>query len=195
AIPTPSLTAPVVPHDLVAKAGPTKFRISGPGFTIKARVCAMANERPLDPPGEQHHTVCWVRNEFGVAPGSDSATTYVLGHSWGQDSQEVLNKLSEPATKQLLRAPMVKRDGIPTYPVTVLDGYVLTLWTPKGTLQYRVRDAFGVDKLKLGNITSTMDDTVRNRIVLITCAERNHTDYDYNVVVNAYLISSKATTA
>ena len=65
----------------------------------------MANERPLDPPGEQHHTVCWVRNEFGVAPGSDSATTYVLGHSWGQDTQEVLNRLSAPATQQILHTP------------------------------------------------------------------------------------------
>lgn len=180
------------PHDPVGKAGPTRFRIAGAGFTIDAHVCAMANERPLDPPGEQHHTVCWVRNEFGVAPSSNSATTYVLGHSWAPDPAEVLNRLSEAATKQILRAQAVTRDGVPTYPVTALDGYVITLWTPKGTLHYRVRDAYGVDKLKLGNVRSTMDDTVRNRVVLITCAERNGTDYDYNVVVEAYLISSKA---
>ena len=29
--------------------------------------------RPLDPPGEQHHTVCWVDDGFGVRPGSHTA--------------------------------------------------------------------------------------------------------------------------
>lgn len=184
--------APTVPHDRVTKAGPTRFRVTGPGFTINARVCAMANERPLDPPGEQHHTVCWVRNEFGEAPSTTSATTYVLGHSWAPDPREVLNRLSAPATKQILHAKPVRRDGVPIFPVTVLNGHHITLWTPQGRLDYTIRDAYGVDKMKLGNVRSTMDDTVRNRVVLITCAARKGRDYDYNVVVEAYLTSSQA---
>ena len=56
----------------------------------------MAYVRPLDPPGEQHHTVCWVQHDFGFAPGSKGrGTTYVLGHSWAEDPLEVLNKVSE----------------------------------------------------------------------------------------------------
>ncbi|MEO9139969.1 MAG: hypothetical protein ABI345_12990 [Jatrophihabitans sp.] len=200
AVPVPSATAPptptptksAVPHERVDKAGPTRFRVTGALFTINARVCAMANDRPLDPPGEQHHTVCWVRNDFGEAPSSNSATTYVLGHSWAPDPREVLNRLSAPATKQILRTKPVLRDGVPIYPITMLDGYVITLWTPKGRLDYRVDDAYGVDKLKLGNVTSTVDDTVRNRVVLITCAELGGRDYEYNVVVSARLVSSLA---
>lgn len=192
AAPIPTPTRAAVPHDRVGKAGPTRFRVSGPEFTINAHVCAMANERPLDPPGEQHHTVCWVRNDFGEAPSSHSATTYVLGHSWAPDPQEVLNRLSAPATRQFLSTKTVLRDGIKIHPISVLDGYVITLWTPKGRLDYRVDDAYGVDKLQLGNVTSTVDDTVRNRVVLITCAELDGRDYEYNVVVSARLVSSRA---
>jgi hypothetical protein len=36
-----------------------------------------------------------------------------------------------------------------------------------------------------------MDSSIKNRIVIITCAERNGVDYDYNVVVDAYLYSSQ----
>ena len=40
-----------------------------------------------------------------------------------------------------------------------------------------------------------MDKSIKKRIVIITCAERNGTDYDYNVIVNAFLYSSQKRTA
>ena len=70
---------PVIPHDYVAPAGPTGFLLTGPRFSIRAHVCAMPPVFPLDPPGEQRHTVCWVTKGFGFTPGSTSRTTYVLG--------------------------------------------------------------------------------------------------------------------
>ncbi len=182
---------PAVPHDAVPAASPRRFTLSGPAFTIKARVCGMANERPLDPPGEQHHTVCWVRNDFGVAPGSRSATTYVLGHSWAPDPQEVLNQASARATRDVLRARPVRYDGVPVYPAPSLLGYHLTLSTPQGRLTYTVRKAYGVRKLKLGDIRTVMDDSVRNRVVLFTCAQRHGVDYNYNIVLEAFLTSSQ----
>ena len=56
----------------MAAAAPTHFQIAGAGFTIDANSCKMPNVRPLDPPGDQYHTVCWVYEGFGVAPGSTS---------------------------------------------------------------------------------------------------------------------------
>jgi hypothetical protein len=194
--PTPSPTK-TVPHDHVAAAAPSSFKYSGHGFTIKANVCGMENVRPLDPPGEQHHTVCWVQHDFGFAPGTNGkGTTYVLGHAWGQDPLEVLNKISAPATKQMLKLKAKNktkaRNGIPTYPVTVLTGDVLTLDTPHGQLRYTVRDAYAVSKLQAGSISSLMAENTPNRVVIITCAELNHVDYDDNIIVEAFLSSSVA---
>jgi hypothetical protein len=192
--PVPSSTAPAVPHEVVAAAAPTAFELKGPGFDIKAHVCGMLNIRPLDPPGEQHHTVCWVREGFGVAPGTTSGTTYVLGHAWGQDSSEVLNPLSEAVMKQVLTIKNpVRLTGIDTWPVTVINGYTLTLTTPKGTLRYTVRDTYAVRKAQAGEVKPLMDESTPNRIVIITCGELRHHDYDYNIIVDAYLTSSIAT--
>ena len=193
--PAPSTTAPrPVPHEVVAAAGPTAFELKGSGFDIKAHVCGMENVRPLDPPGEQHHTVCWVREGFGVAPGTKSGTTYVLGHAWGQDSNEVLNPLSEAAMKQVLKTKNpVPLAGVDTWPVTAMNGYLLTLRTPKGTLTYTVKDSYAVRKSEAGNVKPLMNETTPNRIVIITCGELNHHDYDYNIIVEAYLTSSVAT--
>jgi hypothetical protein len=151
--------------------------------------------RPLDPPGEQHHTVCWVKKDFGVAPGSRSGTTYVLGHAWAPDPREVLNKASSRATREVLRAKTVKYDGIPVRPAPVLLGSHITLRTPAGALTYTVRKSFGVRKARLGDIKSIMDESMRNRVVLMTCAERNGVDYDYNIVLEAFLTSSVRTPA
>lgn len=194
--PTPSPTK-TVPHDHVAAAAPSSFRYRGHGFTIKADVCGMENVRPLDPPGEQHHTVCWVQHDFGFAPGTNGkGTTYVLGHAWGQDPLEVLNKISAPATKQMLKLKAHNktrvRSGVTTYPVTALTGDVLTLDTPHGQLRYTVRDAYAVSKLQAGSISSLMAENTPNRVVLITCAELNHVDYDDNIIVEAFLTSSVA---
>jgi hypothetical protein len=196
--PTPSPTGtppPVVtiPHDDVAPAVPYRFTLAGKGFTITAHVCAMAPVFPLDPPGEQHHTVCWVTAGFGVKPGSDSRTSYVLGHAWAPDPLEVLNKASARATRDVLHERARQLDGVPIFPAKSLKGSHITLRTPKGVLGYTVRNAFGVDKSKLGEIDSIMDQRVRNRVVVITCAELNGVDYNYNIVLDARLTSSRST--
>ncbi|HKC28529.1 MAG TPA: hypothetical protein VKB75_11010 [Jatrophihabitans sp.] len=191
----PPPAAPVrrtVAHDFVAPAAPTSFVISGRGFTIRARVCAMPAIFPLDPPGDQRHTVCWVRDGFGFKPGSHTATSYVLGHSWAEDPQEVLNAASSRATRDVLRAKRATYDGVPIFPAKSLLGARITLQTPTGTLGYVVRKSFGVDKYQLGNIDRVMNQRVPNRVVVITCAEHNGVDYNYNIVLEAQLVSSQA---
>jgi hypothetical protein len=195
---TPSTSAPappkpVVPHDSVAPAVPTAFTLAGRGFRIAARVCAMRPVFPLTPPGDEHHTVCWVKKGFGYAPGSSSGTSYVLGHSWAPDPREVLNKASERATRDVLRAKSQRLDGVQVYPAPSMLGARITLRTPTGTLVYAVRQAFGVDKMKLGNIAQVMNQRIHNRVLLITCAELNGVDYHYNIVLDARLISSRST--
>jgi hypothetical protein len=189
--PTQAPPPPAIPHDRVAAAAPTAFTLAGRGFTIKAHVCSMDPIFPLDPPGEQHHTVCWVKKGFGVTPGSNTATTYVLGHSWAEDTQEVLNDASAVATREVLHEKAQLLDGVPVYPAKALTGSRITLRTPSGTLVYEVRDAYGVNKLKLGSIARVMNQKVRKRIVLITCAELHGVDYDDNIVLDARLVSSK----
>ena len=181
--PTPTPTVQTIQD--VRAAAPTRFLMRGPSsqpYTIKARVCGMPFVRPLDPPGEQHHTVCWVKKDFGVAPGSTSATTYILGHAWAEDRLEVMNPASEPATEQIMRSVRsghsTKLDGITIYPTT-------------GVLTYTVRQVYGVAKSQAGNVASLMNEKTPRRIVIITCAEAHGTDYDYDVIVNAYLSRSR----
>ena len=192
--PPPTTATPrptrAVPHDAVPAAAPTAFTLTGPRFTIKAHVCAMANVRPYDPPGDQRHTICWVRNGFGVKPASDAATSYLFGHSWSVDPQEVLNRASAVVTREFLHARASQLDGVPIYPANALDGYRIVLRTRTGVLTYDVRRVYAVRKALLGGIASWEDTTVRNRVVLTTCAELGGADYDYNVVIEAYLESS-----
>lgn len=195
---TPAPTPPNQYHEFVAAAAPTSFTYSAPHYTIKATVCGMEYVRPLDPPGEQHHTVCWVQHDFGFAPGSKGrGTTYVLGHSWAQDRLEVLNKISETAMREVL--PEIAHhkfhliSNVATYPVTRLDGDVITLRTPKGRLRYTVRGAFAVAKEDAGYVRPLMAQHTRNRVVIITCGELHGVDYDYNIIVDAFLTSAQAT--
>jgi hypothetical protein len=181
-----------VRHDYVAPAAPNRFRIAGKAFRIGAAVCGMTYARPLDPPGDQRHTVCWVRRDFGVAPGSAArGTTYILGHAWAE-APLVLNRLSETAMRQALGERAVLQDGVPTRPVRALRGYRLTLHLPTGRLDYRVYRAFTVAKERAADLPGLMDQSVRNRVVLITCGELHGVDYDDNVVVYARLVSSRA---
>lgn len=188
--PTPHRTL----HEFVAASAPNAFSYRGRNFMVHATVCGMDYVRPLDPPGEQHHTVCWVQHDFGYAPGSAGrGTTYVLGHSWAEDPAEVLNPVSERATRQLLnrgRTPTL--DGIRIHPVTALNGDVISLRTETGLLRYTVHSAYAVDKQQAGYISTLMDEHIRHRVVLITCAELGGVDYDYNIIVNALLSSSRA---
>jgi hypothetical protein len=191
--PAPTSSAPVRPvarirH--VAAAAPTGFTFTGPEFTIKAHVCGMADIRPLDPPGEQHHTVCWVDEGFGVAPGSDTATTYVLGHSWAENRLEVLNRASTIATKQIIAEKPTMLAGVPIYPVTRLNGYTMILDTAKGRLTYTVRRVYGVAKDQAGDVRRLMNESTMHRVALITCAERKGVDYDYDVIVEAFLTAA-----
>jgi hypothetical protein len=185
-------TRPATPHDVVPPATPTSFVLTGKRFTIRGHVCPMANIRPYDPPGEQHHTICWVRSGFGVAPSSrQPATTYLFGHSWAEDPLEVLNKASALATAELLRARPHLVDGVPVYPLRGLLGYRLVLRTRSGTLTYRVRSAWAVRKTQLGFIRSWLDPRVPDRVLLTTCAELRGVDYPYNVILDAGLVASR----
>jgi sortase (surface protein transpeptidase) len=80
---------------------------------------------------------------------------------------------------------------VPIRPAKSLLGARITLRTARGTLGYEVRNAFGVRKDRLGDIDSIMDPRVRDRVVLITCAELHGVDYDYNIVLDARLVSSR----
>lgn len=191
--PTPPPPAvPQLPHDVVAPAPPTAFEISGPAFDIKATVCQMPYVRPLDPPGEQRHTVCWVRDTFGVAPGSSSGgTSYILGHSWAE-AQLVFNPLSVLVEAQVNRQAPVMQGEAATYPVTAINGYRITLQTATGTLTYLVSDAYAVRKNDAGAVPALMAADTPDRVVIITCGVLNGVDVDDNIIVDAYLESSTA---
>jgi hypothetical protein len=192
---TPTVTPgpPVPPHEAVAPAAPTSFVMTGPAFTIAAHVCKMDFILPLDPPGDQFHTVCWVKRKFGVAPSSDAAgTSYILGHAWAE-ARLVLNPLSEYAMKQVTGRRPVKESGVPIYPVTNVNGYKIVLKVPHGTLTYRVTRAFAVSKEDAIKVQSIMETTIPNRVVIITCGVNNGQDIDDNIIVYADLYSSIAT--
>ena len=171
---------------VVAAAAPTAFTITGKAFTVKAHVCGMDGEFPLDPPGDQFHTVCWVRNNFGHLPSSVSTgTTYVLGHSWAA-APLVLNPLANFAMDHGSATP-TDENGAATYPVPALNGYRIVLTTSQGTLTYTVRRAFTVAKGELPRVRTLWKNSIKNRVALITCAVHNGVDIDRNVVVYAYL--------
>jgi hypothetical protein len=170
--------------------------MAGPRFRIAAHVCPMPYVRPLDPPGEQHHTVCWVERDFGVAPGNPSrGTSYLLGHAWAEDPAEVLNPMSELAMRQVHLQHPRHENGVPIYPVTDLNGYTITLRTANGQLTYRVTRAFAVSKERAADVRSVMAEHTPNRVVLITCGVRNGVDVDVNVIAYATLVRAVATPA
>jgi hypothetical protein len=182
---------PALPHDFVAAAAPTGFEMSGPAFDIKANVCQMKYVRPLDPPGDQNHTVCWVRKGFGVAPSSDSGgTSYILGHAWAK-SPLIFNPLSELAMQEVTGQNPEMQSGVPTFPVKAINGYSIVLHTPTGALTYTVTRAFAVSKSQAGDVKSLMANTP-NRVVLITCGVKGGVDVDFNIIVDAFLTSSTA---
>ena len=182
---------PALPHEFVAPAAPSGFEMSGPAFDVKANVCEMKYVRPLNPPGDQKHTVCWVRKGFGVAPGSDSGgTSYILGHAWAK-TPLIFNPLSELAMHEVTGQNPEMQSGVPTFPVKAINGYNIVLRTPTGTLAYTVTRAFAVSKSRAGDVKSLMVNTP-NRVVLITCGVKGGVDVDYNIIVEAYLTSSTA---
>ena len=183
---------PAVPNQVVAPAAPQAFEIKGPAFKVHADVCPMPYVRPLDPPGDQRHTVCWVDQDFGVAPGSAAkGTTYVLGHAWAE-APLVLNPMSVFAMNHVDRAHPRVEAGVRTYPITALNGYTITLRTTTGILVYKIRRAFSVAKARAGDVPSVMDTRAPGRVVLITCAVHDGADVDENVIAYAYLTSSSA---
>jgi hypothetical protein len=191
----PPVTSPPVkrsvPHDRVAPAPPTAFEIKGTGLDVKAQVCQMDYVRPLDPPGDQRHTVCWVREKFGVAPGTTSGgTSYILGHAWSH-APLVFNPMSELAMKEVDREHPGHSGSVAIYPVKRLNGDRITLRTANGVLTYVVRSAFAVSKEQAADVQSLMANTP-DRVVLITCGVAGGADVDLNIVVYAYLVSSLA---
>ncbi len=192
--PAPPPKPPAPPREFVASAAPTGFEMSGPAFDIKADVCEMEYVRPLNPPGDQKRTVCWVREDLGVAPGSDSGgTSYILGHAWAK-TPLIFNPLSELAMQEVTEQNPEMQSGVPTFPVKAINGYNIVLHTPNGTLTYTVTRTFAVSKSQAGDVESLMANTP-NRVVLITCAVKGGVDVDYNIIVDAYLMSSTQTSA
>lgn len=182
-----------LPHDKVAAGAPTKFTITGPSFTVNADVCGMDPVFPLDPPGDQLHTVCWVTHGFGVAPGSaTNGSTYVLGHSWAAEKL-VLNPLSEYAAAHQAKV-VYTSTGVAVYSVPSLKNYKVTLKTANGTLGYTVSGAYLVGKLDARGIQSLMNTSTPNRVVIITCAVAHGVDLPQNVILYAKLAWSKAKT-
>jgi len=190
--PSPSTTKPTTPHDRVAPAGPTHFLLSGPAFAVSAAMCGMPPVFPLDPPGDQVHTVCWVDHGFGVAPGTAThGTTYVLGHAWSVQKL-VLNPLAEYATAHEGAATTTSA-GVTTIAIPSLVGkYSITLTTPSGLLSYTVTDAYLVAKNQAGLVASLMNTSIADRVVLITCAVKNGVDLPQNVILYATLASSRS---
>jgi hypothetical protein len=136
--------------------------------------------------------VCSVKADFGVAPGSNSrGTSYILGHAWAE-APLVLNKLSEFAMREVNRVEPTTENGVRIWPVTGMHGYTVTLGTPKGMLNYRVTRAFAVTKQTAAEVKSVMAEHTPKRVVLITCGELGSKDYDYNIIVYAHLVSSRA---
>jgi len=181
----------------------SSFVFTGPKFTINANLCTMANIRPYDPPGDEHHNVCWVTGGYGGPPGSLDRTTFLFGHAWAEDSREVLNKASALATREFLGAKPIQMRSVPpdadyvpfhsttqVFPVMSLNGYKIILTTAHATSTYQVGSAYGVRKNLLGDVASWENTRVPKRLVLTTCAELNGVDYDYNVIINADLIST-----
>jgi hypothetical protein len=192
--PVPTATKPSLPHDPVAASAPTQFRITGPSLTVSATVCQMPFVLPLDPPGEQHHTVCWVKQDFGIAPSSDAhGTSYVLGHAWAEDAAEVLNPLSIYVMNHVDMNRPTLSHGVRIYPASGMRAFTITLTTPHGVLTYTVKDAYAVAKTDAIKVPSLMNDHIANRVVLITCGVHDGQDIDVNVIVDAYLRSSVAT--
>jgi hypothetical protein len=193
---SPSPTPPAPRLDAVAAGTPTAFVMAGPKFRIVAHVCSMPYVRPLDPPGEQHHTVCWVERDFGVAPGNPSrGTSYLLGHAWAEDPHEVLNPMSELAMRQVDLAHPRHENGVPIYPVTDLNGYTIGLRTRSGRLTYRVTRAFAVSKERAADVRSVMNEHTPDRVVLITCGVRDGVDVDVNVIAYATLVRAVTNSA
>ena len=193
-VPAPVIETPVAQDKPalahVTASAPIAFRLSGPAFTIDAKVCGMPYVRPLDPPGDQVHTVCWVDHDFGVAPGSPSTgTTYVLGHAWAE-AKLVLNPLSEFATAHASARPRTLANGVAVFDFPAIKGYRLRLDTARGHLTYSVSAGFLVAKSEAGNVASVMAQTIRNRVVIITCAVKNGVDLDQNVIVYANLVGA-----
>lgn len=101
--------------------------------------------------------------------------------------------VSSRVTTQMLRHHRTSSlNGIQIHRVTVLNGGSIILRTRTGELRYTVRSAYAVKKSQSGEISSLMDQHTPNGLVLITCAEFGGVDYDYNVIVNAYLTASRA---
>lgn len=181
-----------MPHDYVAPAVPTSFEMDGPGFRIDAHVCQMDFVLPLDPPGDQFHTVCWVNRKFGVPPGSDTqGTSYILGHAWAE-ANLVLNPLSTYATAHENTRATIE-SGVPLRDISGIDGSKIVLKTRTGTLTYVIGRVFAVSKENAIKVASIMATDTPNRIVVITCGVLNGIDVDDNIVVYADLVESVAT--
>lgn len=185
------------PITAVEASPPRQFLYTGGEVLIDAGVCEMDYVLPLDPPGDQLHTVCWVREHFGVAPGSESARSYILGHAWAQQ-QLVFNPIAEKIAAAIDFAALPEQvpavdtsvGTVGRFSTDVLDGDEIVLTTDTAVLTYEVVAAYAVDKMEAINDAELMDDSLPQRITLIACAVKDGVDLPYLTIVDAELVAS-----
>ena len=142
----------------VAPAAPTAFTLTGRKFTIKAHVCAHGRRAPARPARRAAPHGLLGEDGFGVAPGSHAATTYVLGHAWAPDPQEVLNRLSAaPPAKCCTRSRTSRRRA--DLPGARAGRYEADPAHPGRRLTYTVQQGVRRAQAGLGSVKSAMNQS------------------------------------
>ncbi|MDO4909762.1 MAG: sortase [Corynebacterium sp.] len=176
-----------------AMPGPAgNFSIRG-AATVNANYDSMAYHIPLNPPGPQATMVRWVYG-MGVGPtNAQDGTMYVLGHAWGQQ-RLVFNPISELATNTTnLNAPVpvnaIGGGTVNRYYTGALNGSTIIMADSAGNARTWVVDtAYLIHKNDSIADADLMNNSIRGRIALITCAVQGHADLDYNVIVLGHMV-------
>lgn len=188
----PTTTKPPSVNDSPAPGPSGFFRMDGPAPIENATYDSMPYVLPLDPAGPQESMVRWV-DGLGVSPtNATEGTVYVLGHAWGH-AQLVFNPISEFATAHVnLNAPVnalgAGNIDVRRYPTDALNGSRITMTDSAGNLrEWVVDNTYLIDKYDAINDFDLLDETIKNRIVLIACATSGGADLEYNVIVTGHL--------
>ncbi len=210
---SPSTESAILP---VEAAPPTELSVSTDNhdLSLTVKVGSMPYNQALAAPSCTYSTdpecpekAYWVRDTMGVAPSSSTDnSTYIVGHSWTQ-SPRVFDKLSDygmthyevdqngkPVRTNMASVfdPSGKTRSIETWKVPGLIATTATLKSQKGTLTYRVEQAFVTKKVDLGFVYAFQHGSP-NTLVIETCGVdlKNRVDTDYDVVVIAKLVASR----
>ncbi|MDO4929439.1 MAG: sortase [Corynebacterium sp.] len=176
-----------------AAPGPAGNYIFRGAATINGTYDSMAYHLPLNPPGPQATMVRWVYG-MGVGPtNAQDGTMYLLGHAWGQQ-RLVFNPISELATNTTnLNAPVpvnaIGGGTVNRYYTNALNGSTMTMTDAAGNARTWVVDtAYLIRKNDSIADADLMNNGVRGRVAIITCAVQGRADLDYNVIVMGHLV-------